>query len=219
MLVKFLTMHLIQQQLLKLADTYNIGNMTFRDIAGIIGVDHPQTVKHHLEQLEKKGHIEWNKKDKIISKKVSGVVSNIDFTVIPVLGSANCGEANIYADENIEGHIKVSNKLIGNRNMVFAVRASGHSMNCANIDGRNIEDGDYAIIDPADKNIRTNDYVLSIIDDVANIKKIMIDRNHNQIALVSESTYKYPALYIEESEASKYIINGKVIQVIKQLKF
>lgn len=211
-------MHPIQQKLLKLADTYNIGNMSFRDVARIIGEVHPQTVKHHLEQLEKKDFIEWDKENRVISKKASGVVSNIDFTIIPVLGSANCGQANIYADESIEGHIKVSNKLLRNRKKVFAVRAVGHSMNNASIEGRNIEDGDYVIIDQNDRNIISNDYVLSIIDDVANIKKIIIDRNNSQIALISESTYKYPAIYIEASEASKYLINGKVIQVIKQFK-
>jgi SOS-response transcriptional repressor LexA len=211
-------MHSIQQKLLKLADTYNIGNMSFRDVARILGEDHPQTVKHHLEQLEKKELIEWDKENKVITKKVTGVVSNIDFTTIPIMGSANCGQANVYADEKIEGHLKVSNKLLGNRNSVFAIKAIGYSMNNANIDGRNIEDGDYVIIDSSDKNVRSNDYVLSIIDDVANIKKIIIDRNNCQIALVSESTYQYPNIYIEESEAAKYLISGKVIQVIKHPK-
>ena len=211
-------MHPIQQKLLKLADTYNIGKMSFRDIARILGEDHPQTIKHHLEQLEKKGFIDWDKENNVISKKVMGVTSNIDFTVIPILGSANCGAADIFADERIEGHLKVSNKLLGNRNSVFAIKAVGYSMNTANIGGKNIEDGDFVIIDKNDKNIRTNDYVLSIIDEVANIKKIVFDRTNCQIALLSESTYQYPNIYIEESEATKFLINGKVIQVIKRPK-
>ncbi len=211
-------MHPIQQKLLKLSETYNIGNMSFRDVARILGEDHPQTVKHHLEQLEKKELIDWDKENKVITKKVIGVVSNIDFTIIPIMGSANCGHANIYADERIEGHLKISSKLLGNRNAVFAIKAIGYSMNNANIGGRNIEDGDYVIIDPSDKNVRSNDYVLSIIDEVANIKKIIIDRNNCQITLISESTFQYPAIYIEESEAPKYLINGKVVQVIKQPK-
>jgi SOS-response transcriptional repressor LexA len=211
-------MHPIQQKLLKLSETYNVGNMSFRDVARIIGEEHPQTVKHHLEQLEKKGLIEWDRDNKVVIKKALGVVNNIDFTIIPVLGLANCGSANVYADERIEGHIKVSNKLLGDRNNVFAIKAVGHSMNNANIHGRNIEDGDYVIIDPNEKNMKSNDYVLSVIDEVANIKKILIDRHNCQIALVSESTFKYPDIYIEESEATKYLINGKVVQVIKQAK-
>jgi SOS-response transcriptional repressor LexA len=208
-------MHPIQQKLLKLVDTYNVGNMSFRDVARMLGEVHPQTVKHHLEQLEKKELIEWDKEKKVITKKVIEVVSNIDFTIIPIMGSANCGQANIYADEGIEGHIKVSSKLLGNRFKVFAIKAVGYSMNNANIGGRNIEDGDYVIIDPSDKNIRNNDYILSIIEEMANIKKIIIDKANCQIALISESTYQYPNIYIDESEASRYIVNGKVIQVIK----
>lgn len=209
-------MHPIQQKLLKLADTYNIGNMSLRDVAKIIKVDHPQIIKHHLEQLERKQFIEWDKENKIIRKLSPGITTNIDFTIIPVLGSANCGSATIYADERIEGHIKVSNKLLKNNSNVFAIKAVGFSMNKANIDGKNIEDGDYVIIDATDKNIMTNDYVISIIDEMANIKKIIIDRQHNQITLLSESTYNYPAIYIDETEGSRYFVNGKVIQVIKQ---
>ncbi|MFT3980627.1 MAG: S24 family peptidase [Ferruginibacter sp.] len=211
-------MHSIQQKLLKLADSYSIGNMSFREIARIIGAEHPQLVKHHLEQLEKKDFITWDKENKLIEKKTVGVISNIDFTVVPVLGAANCGQADIYADESITGHIKVSNGLIGNRSHVFAIKASGHSMNKANVCGKNIEDGDYVIVDPSDKNVRTNDYVLSVIDEVANIKKIIVDKIHSQITLKSESTFHYPDIYINASEASRYLINGKIIQVIKQVK-
>jgi len=209
-------MHPIQQKLLKLIDTYNVGNMSLRDLAKIIGEEHPQLVKHHLEQLEKKELIEWDKKNKVIKKMAIAVSTNIDLVIIPVLGSANCGQSNIYADERIEGHIKVSSTLLKNKFKVFAIRAIGSSMNNANIDGKKIEEGDYVIVDPEDKNIKSNDYVLSVIDEMANIKKIHIDHENNQITLLSESTYHYPPIYIDEAEASRYIMNGKVIQVIKQ---
>lgn len=211
-------MHIVQQKLLKLVDSYNLGAMSYRDIAQIIGEQHPQIIKHHLEQLEKKLLIDWDKESKVISKRTSGITINLDFSIIPVLGSANCGPADIYADQSIIGHIKVSSKLLGKKNKVFAIKASGHSMNNANINGRNIEDGDYVIIDPNDKNIKTRDYVLSIIDEVTNIKKIIIDSANCQIALISESTFHYPEIFIDEDEAERFVINGKVVQVIKQLK-
>lgn len=192
--------------------------MSLRDIAKVIGADHPQIIKHHLEQLERKGLIEWDKENKFIGKLSFSVTTNIDFIVIPVFGSANCGSAAIYADERIEGHIKVSKKLLKNNSKVFAIKALGSSMNNANVDGKNIEEGDYVIIDATDKNINNNDYVLSIIDEMANIKKIIIDRQHNQITLLSESTFNYPAIYIDETEGARYLVNGKVVQVIKQYK-
>ena len=208
-------MHLIQQKLLKLSGSYNLGDMALRDIAKIIGEEHPQLIKHHLEQLEKKGLISWDRDERKILRTSNNPASNIDFIVIPVLGAANCGIASVFADESIIGHIKVSTRLIHNRTKVFAVQAVGSSMNKANIDGKSIEEGDYVIVDPVDKNIRSNDYVLSIIDDMANIKKISIDQKNEQIVLLSESSNPYPPIFLHESDASKFLVNGKVIQVIK----
>src|SRR6185369_5481034 len=128
-------MHIIQQKLLKLSDSCNIGNLSYREIAKLIGEEHPQIVKHHLDQLEKKSLIVWNKQTNTISKAYSGVVSNSDFITIPILGSANCGDANIFAYEQIEGHIKVSTRIIKNKLKVFAIKAVGSSMNNANING------------------------------------------------------------------------------------
>ncbi len=208
-------MHPVQQKLLKLVDTCNLGTLTLREVAKIINEDHPQIVKHHLEALEKKGLIEWDRANKMITKCPTSVSVNADFAVIPVLGAANCGAATIYADEAIIEHIKVSFSLLKNRRNTFAVRAVGSSMNKANINGKSIDEGDLVIIDPDDKNIQSNDYVLSIIDDTANIKRIVIDQQHEQITLISESTQHYPPIYISASEISRYIVSGKVIQVIK----
>lgn len=209
-------MHPIQQKLLKLADTCNLGKLPLRDIAKIINEGHPQTVKHHLEALEKKGFIEWDRANKTITKCATGVSVNTDFAVIPVLGAANCGLATLYADERIEEHIKISFNLLRNRRNAFAIRAVGYSMNKADINGKSIEEGDLVIIDPEDKNIQSNDYVLSIIDEMANIKKIFIDSEYEQITLISESTRHFPPIYISACEASRYIVSGKVIQVIKR---
>jgi SOS-response transcriptional repressor LexA len=211
-------MHVIQQKLLRLAETYNLGNMPLRDIGKIIGEDHPQLIKHHLEQLEKKELIEWDKERKIIRRRGIGAISNADFLTVPVLGAANCGPALLYATPNVDEHIKVSKSLLKGRTKVFAIRAVGYSMNRASIDGKAIDEGDYVIIDPDDHDVNTNDYVLSIIDEMANIKKIVLDDVHNQIALISESNVNYPPIYIDKSEATKYFLNGKVIQVIKQMK-
>lgn len=211
-------MHVIQQKLLRLAETYNLGNMPLRDIGKIINEDHPQLIKHHLEQLEKKGMIEWDKEQKIIRRRGIGAISNADFLTVPVLGAANCGPALLYATPTADEHIKVSKSLLKGRTKVFAIRAVGSSMNKASIDGKAIDEGDYVIIDPDDHDVNTNDYVLSIIDEMANIKKIVLDDEHNQIALVSESNVDYPPIYIDKSEATKYFLNGKVIQVIKQMK-
>ena len=209
-------MHPVQQKLLKLADTYNLGILPLRDIAKIANEDHPQTIKHHLEALEKKGLIEWDKANKTIKRSAASASVNTDFAVIPVLGAANCGIASMYADERIEEHVKVSFSLLSYRRNTFAVRAVGCSMNKANISGKSIEEGDLVIVDPDDKDIKSNDYVLSIIDEMANIKRIVIDIEHEQITLISESTQHYPPIYISAYEMPRYVVSGKVIQVIKR---
>lgn len=95
---------------------------------------------------------------------------------------------------------------------LFAVKASGDSMNKANIDGEVIENGDYVVISKGSISIKNGDYVLSIIDDKANIKRFFRDKNGN-IVLISESTREYPPIYITPEDSS-YIVNGKVVKVI-----
>ena len=89
-------------------------------------------------------------------------------------------------------------------------------MKKSNINGMSIEDGDYLIIDSDYRTPRNGDVVLSVIDDMANIKKYVFDEENNQIVLVSQSTKDIPPIYIHEDDS--FMINGKVIQVIKKPK-
>ena len=105
---------------------------------------------------------------------------------------------------------------------IFAIKAYGDSMNNARIpNGRNsvhnIQEGDYVIVDPTSKNPSTGDYVLSIIEGTANIKKFVDDTANNQVVLISESTNDLPPIHIDRT--MDYLINGKVIQVIKAPKY
>lgn len=38
--------------------------------------------------------------------------SNSNIISIPIIGAANCGDARIYADNNIDGYLKVSKKIL-----------------------------------------------------------------------------------------------------------
>lgn len=209
-------MHIIQEKLLKLITEKNIGNLKLREIGELVDTPHPQLIKHHLNQLEQKGFIAINRIKKIINRVDQGVGSS--FKSIPILGSADCGPASFYADQNIEGYLKVSNNVIKSEKKLFAIKAVGLSMNKADINGRSIDDGDYVIVDGEDREISNKDYVVSIIDEVCNIKKIYIDKGSNQVSLISESTKEFPPIVINLNE-SNYFVNGKVIQVIKNPKF
>jgi SOS-response transcriptional repressor LexA len=200
----------------------NLGKLKLREIAGMVGEESPQKIKHHLNQLEKRGLIRVDKSKRIIEKANSGrltsLLKNAQLFSIPILGSANAGPATLLAEANLEGYLKISSSFFRGRSnrKLFALKVDGPSMNRAVIDGKRIEDGDYVIIDSEDRTPRDGDIVLSIIDGLANIKRFHVDRQNRQIALVSDSTHHFPPIYVHEDDES--MVNGKVVQVIKKPK-
>lgn len=207
-------MHTIQEKLLKVVDEKNVGSLTLRQIGELIGERLPQKVKHHLSQLERKGFILIDKKNKNISRISNKAKSRDIFISIPIVGAANCGPGTIYADQNIEGYLKISKRLAPNKKSVFALRAEGNSLNKADIGGKNVESGDFVIVDSENISPCDGDYVVSVIDDMANIKKYRLDKTHSRIALLSESTQEYSPIFIHEND--DFRISGKVVDVIKK---
>ena len=206
-------MHYIQQKILNFADKLNLKRNSLRQIGRLIGESHPFKVSYHLKKLEEKGFIKINKNTGEIKRTKNGKPQKGLILVIPVLGEANCGKANIFAEENLEGYIKVSKNIIKTENNLLAVKASGNSMNKANVSGQNIEDGDYVIVDTK-KQPQSNSYVLAIIDDCANIKKLLLNSKNKIISLISESTENHPTIFIHEDD--KFLINGVVKYIIKK---
>ncbi len=210
-----------QKEILMLMDSDDFSSLTLRQIGKKIGLESsPQAVKYHLMQLEKRGLIKVDKEDgKIRKVKLSSKIEE-GFLSIPILGAANCGQARLCAEERFEGFLRISTRLINKIENIFAIRAEGDSMNKAHIQGENIniEDGDYVIVDASDRRPNNGDYVLSTIEGHANIKKFLFDKNNNQIVLISESDKNYPPIFIHPDDDYSYIVNGKVIQVIKTPK-
>ncbi len=193
--------------------------MSLRKIGDLIGESNqPQKVKHHLLQLEKNGLLSINRSNRIMVRTAPGLIHNSKLISVPILGSANCGTATIYADQNIEGYLRVSGRILSRKKDVFAIKASGYSMNKANINGDSIEDGDYVVVDPKYRSVKNGDYVLSIIDGVANIKRFFKDITNKRIILLSESSASYSPIFIHFDDLDRYLVNGKIIQVIKKPK-
>ena len=208
-------MHEIQKAILDLASKKDLGRMTLREIGECVGQEHPQKVKHHLGQLKLKGFLTAENKPETPS--AGGFKLNkLGLISIPILGSANCGEAQLYADESFEGFLRVSPSMVPKKKGLFAIKAVGSSMNRANVGGKTIEEGDFVIVDRNDRKPRDGDYVLSIIGGQANIKKFIKDRENNQVILLSESSQELPPIYIHPQDIPDYMINGKVVEVIKK---
>lgn len=208
-------MHQIQEKILELAKTKDVLTLGIRPLGREIGVDQPQLVKHHLSQLQKKGLIKTKSRSDIQQLLQHSSSLQPSFVQIHVVGAANCGPATLIAEEHIEEHIMVSESFLKKKENIFALVAKGDSMNKAHISGNNIEENDYVVVDGSARTPNSGDYILSVIDNCANIKKYMRTKDGN-IALLSESTSNYPPIYIGESD--QFIVNGKIIQVIKAIK-
>jgi SOS-response transcriptional repressor LexA len=135
---------------------------------------------------------------------------------IPIVGTANCGPATIFAEQNFEGILRVSSKLIGRPKPtgLYAIKTDGSSMNRAEINGRRIEDGDYVIVNKDDTDVKSGDVVLAIIDNKGTIKRFIDDRVNEQIVLKADSSYDYEPIYLHPDD--DFSISGKVIAVIKK---
>ena len=209
-------MHPVQESLLRVIDEKNIGALTLRQMGELIGERLPQKIKHHLSQLERKGFILIDRKNKNISRISNKAKAGDIFISIPIIGAANCGPATIYVEQNIEGYLKISKRFIPNKKSIFALRAEGNSLNKANIQGKNVESGDFVIVDSENTSPRNGDYVVSIIDGMANIKKYHLDKDQNRIALLSESTQNYSPIFVHEND--DFRISGKIVEVVKNIK-
>lgn len=207
-------MHEIQEKLLKIISEKNISGVTLRKIGELINETSAQKIRHHLFQLSKKGFINFDSKKREINI-IPKVSKDGIFVSIPIIGSANCGPESIFADERVEGYLKISKKMISSNGSLYFLKAEGNSMNKANIaGGKKIEDGDFVLVDSNQKVPESGQYVVSIIDGKANIKKIIIEKENNRIVLKSESTQNYLPIFIHEDD--NYQISGRVIDVIKK---
>ncbi len=213
-------MHKLQIAILNLSKRLDLGAMSLRQIAKLIGVDNrPQIVKHHLLQLGKAGLMQVNLDEGIIKPVKRGfspsTSSNLVYS-LPIVGSANCGPATVFADQRIEGYLKVSSSMLPRKKQdLYVLVADGPSMNQAEVRaGVTINDGDYVIVDKSNVNPKNQDIVVAVIDDMATIKRYKEDRANGRIVLEAESTDKFLPIFIHEGD--DFVISGKVIDVIKK---
>lgn len=217
-------MHIIQQKLLELSKNENLAKLSLRDMARNIGMpnESPQKIKHHVMQLQKKGFLAIDRIKGVMDRTTGEASWSKGFLKktaklfsIPIIGTANCGPATIFAEQNFEGFLRVSSKLIGRAKPtgLYAIKTDGSSMNRAEIGNKRIEDGDFVIVDGENKNAETNDVVLAIIDNKATIKRFVDDRKNGQIVLKADSSYDYEPIYLHSDD--EFFINGKVVGVIK----
>lgn len=218
-------MHSIQEKLLQLSKKENLAKLSLREMAASIGMpkESPQKIKHHLLQLQKRGFLQIDRARGMMERASSspdwaeGLLKRASrLFSIPVIGTANAGPATIFSEQNFQGFLRVSSKLIGRQKPdgLFAIKVDGASMNRAEVKGKRIETGDYVIVDKNDVNVETNDVVLAIIDNKGTIKRYIDDRANGQVVLIADSSVDYEPIYLHPSD--DFSINGKIVDVIKR---
>ena len=216
-------MHKTQQALLRLSKERNLASLSLREIGELIGIKSPQIIKHHIEQLKSKDLLDKDRSPIAMNiqepASTSGLLKKAArLFILPILGWANAGPAGVVAEENIMGYFRVSSTLLKRKSKkgLFVLEVQGPSMNLAKIDGKTIESGDYIIVDGKKRSPDNGDIVLSVIDGMANIKRFNFDKKNKQVVLTSESTKYFPPIFIHPNDS--YMVNGKVVQIIKKPK-
>lgn len=213
-------LHPLQEKLLRLAESRNLSDLSLREIGELVGDRSPQKIKHHLQQLEKRGLIRVDRVHGTLEKPkrdwIDGFLKGKRLLRIPIVGSANCGPAELIAEENVLGYLRISSSLLKRQTCkgLFAIRADGFSMNRAEVRGKAIENGDYVIVNGENRSPTEGDVILSIIDGTANLKRFHRDREHNQVVLLSDSTEDFAPIYIHASD--EFLVNGVVVDVVKR---
>lgn len=164
----------------------------------------------YLNELEEKGYIERTSEDRGI--KLKGITTD-GFLDVPVFGMASAGAATMFADQYIEGFLKVSKRIVRDSRNVFAVQVSGTSMNKARVNGKTIQSGDFILVDSTWKHYNNGDRVLVVINGMATVKTYRTVDGKNIVLLPESSDKKHKPIFLTEED--DFVINGKVIDVLK----
>ncbi|MFT5970019.1 MAG: repressor LexA [Flavobacteriales bacterium] len=150
-----------------------------RDLMRELGYKSPRSASVIIDTLLSKG---------VLQKRGDGSMQLSDFKLegldneqtvkIPLVGSASCGLP-LFAEENIEGFIPVSLKLIKPSEKYFLLRANGDSMNLAGIQLGNL------VLVRKQVTAQNGDKVVALIDDEATIK--IFQHNGDTVVLKPKS--------------------------------
>lgn len=220
-------MNSTRQQLARLIKDQDLSGFSIRQVGKMLNEAdpvHPETVKYHWSRLFKDGEVDYLYKAAKIAKKEISVEDDVlsdgsKLVSIPVYGAADCGPATQVAEQSDLGSVRLSSRLLktSSYSNLYALQASGMSMNKAVVDGHSINDGDYVVVDRSRNTPKNGDCVVAIVDGLANIKRFY--REKTRICLLSDSTEQYDPIFIHPEDQSDSLIGGTVIQVVEKPKY
>lgn len=216
-------LHPIQQEILALRKVRVLRSLSYREIGRQISGPsdqrvHPQVVKYHFEQLITIGLLEEVDRPNTVSpQKLAQTADKPMLVRLPLMGTANAGPASILANEHPESYVQISSQLLRSKNYqeLIALRVSGNSMNRATLHGAVIENDDYIVVDRSKRTPRNGEIVVVDSDNCVNVKRIVFDYEHEQVALRSESTEHFDPIFLSAQDNVDAFVEGTVIQVVK----
>ncbi len=138
----------------------------------------------------------------LVSNMEDQISAKSNVVKVPILGTASCGKP-ILAVEDKEGDIPISSKLLKNGKQYFILRASGTSMNKANIN-----DGDLVLI-RQQQTAKDKDVVVALIDDEVTIKEFHLQNDLVVLKPKSNDISHQPMVLTDDIR-----IQGVVVRVI-----
>ena len=190
---------------------------SIREIGNKTGITSTSVVNYYLDQLEKKGMIE---RDRKISRgvRLSGLNSSSDTLRIPILGPIAAGlplpelDPNVsYMTDSVANAVDIARSLLPAKEKgdnLFALEVKGNSM----IDAM-INDGDIVVIRPA-SDARNGEMVAVWLprDNEATLKYFFKEKDRYRLQ-PANPTMK--AIFVKKSEPLE--IKGKVVMVIRRM--
>lgn len=190
---------------------------SIREIGNKTGISSTSVVNYYLDQLEKKGMIE---RDRKISRgvRLSGLNGTADTLRVPILGPIAAGlplpelDPNIsYMNDSETNAVDIARSLLPSKEKgdnLFALEVKGNSM----IDAM-INDGDIVVMRPA-SDARNGEMVAVWLprDNEATLKYFFKEKDRYRLQ-PANPTMK--AIFVKKSEPLE--IKGKVVMVIRRL--
>jgi repressor LexA len=182
------------------------------ELQEFLNISTKRGVVNHLIALERKGYILRTGEPRGIHIVDNDEEVEYEYLIgIPILGYANAGTPLVDAQEENLGVLKVDRDLIGKKENLFSLIVKGDSMDLASIDGKNITDGSYLIVQK-DSDVEDGDVVVAVVENSATVKKLK--REKDMVILYPESSNpSNQPIYLNRDVDSMF--NGKVIKVLQ----
>ncbi len=181
---------------------------TVRDILRGCSISSTAVVQHHLNILEREGHIH---RDPEVFRSIQ-LMDRSNIVRVPLLGSIAAGSpipvpsSEAWEIEPLET-LDLTDELTQGKSNIYALRVKGLSMMDALID-----DGDIVLMQPADT-ADNGDMVAAWLKDKQEVTLKKFFRESNQIRLQPANSQMQP-IYVDSNNVE---IQGRVIGVIRNL--